>query len=181
MATTLEMLREMMPEFAKDVSLNLGIVLSVDGAPGLTEKQILMSALACAYTINVPEITEGVLSLGGTHLGAAEKESARIASVTMAMNNVYYRSIHLAESEALSKLPAKLRMNKLMSHGVDKADFEAMSLAISALSGCGMCIKAHVHGLTKLGVSPEGVQSVFRIASVLQAAKNALQIAQSKS
>jgi len=46
--TTLEALREALPEYARDLKLNLGSVLSSTGAPGLTERQIWAVALGAA-------------------------------------------------------------------------------------------------------------------------------------
>lgn len=64
-------------------------------------------------------------------------------------------------------------MNVIGSPGIDKADFEMMSLAISAINGCGMCMDAHVHEITKVGISKQGVQSCIRIAAVINAAAQA--------
>ena len=61
----------------------------------------------------------------------------------MAMNNVYYRFVHLASNPIYGTLPAKLRMNVIGAPGIDKADFELFSLAVSAQNGCGMCIDSH--------------------------------------
>lgn len=58
----------------------------------------------------------------------------------MAMNNIYYRAIDLAENKELVAMPANLRMNGLNNHGVDKADFELFALAVSAINGCRLCI-----------------------------------------
>ena len=73
-------------------------------------------------------------------------------------------------------MPATLRMNIIGDPGVDKVTFELMSLAVSAINGCGMCIDSHVGEVTKGGVSRQGVQSCIRIAAVLSAAAQALAI-----
>jgi alkyl hydroperoxide reductase subunit D len=88
----------------------------------------------------------------------------------MAMNNVYYRFLHLVENEEYGKLPAKLRMNAIASHGIARADFELWSLAVSAINGCGMCIEAHEKAVRKDGITAEQVQAAVRIAAVVNAA-----------
>jgi hypothetical protein len=50
--------------------------------------------------------------------------AARGAAAVMAMNNVYYRFVHLASNPEYATLPAKLRMNFIASHGIDKDDFD---------------------------------------------------------
>jgi len=53
---------------------------------------------------------------------------------------------------------AGLRMNAIGNPGVDRADFELWSLAVSAINGCGMCIDAHEKELRKAGIRPEQIQ-----------------------
>lgn len=53
--------------------------------------------------------------------------------------------------------------------GVDKADFELWSLAVSAINGCGKCIDAHNQVLRQAGVPREAIQQAVRIAAVIHA------------
>ena len=53
-----------------------------------------------------------------------------------------------------------------------------MSLAESAINGCGMCMEAHVFEVAKAGISKTGVQSCIRIAAVINAAAQAVAIGQ---
>ena len=87
----------------------------------------------------------------------------------MAMNNIYYSFVHLANDPDYKTMPAKLRMNVIGKPGVEKVDFELWSLAVSAINGCGMCIEAHDHVLKQHGVSKEAIQQVVRIAAVIHA------------
>jgi alkyl hydroperoxide reductase subunit D len=96
-------------------------------------------------------------------------DAARGAAALMAMNNVYYRFIHLVANPEYGKLPARLRMNFIGSHGIDKAEFELMSLAVSAMNGCGMCIDSHERILLEHGVKNEVIQSAVRVAAVMKA------------
>ena len=87
----------------------------------------------------------------------------------MAMNNVYYRFVHLASNKEYATLPAKLRMNVIGTPGIDKADFELFSLAVSAMNGCGMCIDSHEKVLKGHGVNSEAIQTAARIGAVMKA------------
>ena len=87
----------------------------------------------------------------------------------MAMNNVYYRFVHLTSNPEYGKLPARLRMNFIGSHGIAKDDFELFSLAVSAMNGCGMCIDSHERVLLEHGVKPDVIQPAVRIAAVMKA------------
>jgi alkyl hydroperoxide reductase subunit D len=95
--------------------------------------------------------------------------AAKAAAAIMGMNNVYYRALHLISNPEYKTLPARLRMNVLANPGVEKADFELWSLAVSAINGCGMCLDSHEAELKKHGVSAQQVQAALRIAAVVNA------------
>jgi alkyl hydroperoxide reductase subunit D len=90
------------------------------------------------------------------------------------MNNVYYRSLHLLSNGEYKTLPARLRMNILANPGVDKADFELWSTAVSAVNGCGMCLDSHEAELKKHGVPTQSIQAALRIAAVVNAASRVI-------
>lgn len=162
-------------EHAKDIKLNLGSVLTEEGAPDLKQNQIYGIALASAYATKSVAVVSAVLREASS-LSAEEIHAAKAAATIMAMNNIYYRFNHLVSDKEFSKMPAKLRMNVIGAPGIAKADFELMSLAVSAINGCGMCMDAHVHEVGKAGVSKTGVQSAVRIAAVINAAAQAVAI-----
>ncbi|MBV9576880.1 MAG: carboxymuconolactone decarboxylase family protein [Gammaproteobacteria bacterium] len=62
-----------------------------------------------------------------------------------------------------------LRMNVIANPSIDKVDFELSCLAVSAINGCGMCMDAHTHELSKVAISQVAIQSAIRIASVVNA------------
>lgn len=166
----IEQLRNQFPEYAKDIKLNLSNILTLEGAPDLTQKQIYAIALASAYATKNINLITAVSKEATSHLIENEINAAKSAAMVMAMNNIYYRFIHLVSDKSFGSLPAKLRMNVIQNPGADKIDFELSCLAVSAINGCGMCIDAHTHALNKAGVSKLAIQSAVRIASVLNAA-----------
>lgn len=174
---SIDTLKNQLGDHAKDIRLNLGSVLTEEGAPELSQKQIYGIALASAYATRHPDVVQAVLDESAAVLSETDIHAAKSAATIMAMNNVYYRFTHLVGDKDYSKLPARLRMNVIGSPGVDKADFELMSLAVSAINGCGMCMEAHVHEVTKAGISKLGVQSSIRIAAVIHATVQGLAIA----
>jgi lipoyl-dependent peroxiredoxin subunit D len=172
---TLEGIREALPGYARDLQLNLGTVLSPAGAPGLTERQIWAVALAAACASRNVAFSRDVQALAARHLDAAHISAARAAAAIMAMNNVYYRFLHLVEDEDYSKLPARLRMSVIGNPGIARADFELLSLAVSAINGCGSCVAAHERQLRQHGFEREAVQSAVRIAATVHAVARVLE------
>lgn len=172
-----EPLKNAMPDYAKDIKLNLGMVLTETGAPGLTQKQIFTIALTAAYATRNEEIISAAYEQAKEVLTENEIQASKAAAVIMAMNNVYYRFTHSVSDQDYASMPANLRMNVMMNPGGDKISFELGSLAVSALNGCGKCMSAHAMQLEKAGVNKQGIQSAVRIASVLNAAALAREIA----
>ncbi len=133
-------LKNLIPEHAKDLKLNVATVLSAEGAPGLAAHQTLGVALASAIAARNPTLLREIEALVAPKLDAAQVAAARAAAAIMGMNNVYYRFVHLAGNPDYARQPAKLRMNVIGNPGVAKVDFELYSLAVSAINGCGACI-----------------------------------------
>lgn len=177
MTLTLDTLRDALPDYARDLKLNLGSVLSATGAPGLNEKQIWMVALASAIAARNPAFARDIELLAGSFLGAAEITAARAAAAIMGMNNIYYRFVHLVDDAEYQQMPARLRMSVIGSPGVGKADFELMSMAVSAINGCGACVASHEQQLRSHGLGREAVQSAVRIAAVVHAVAGVLELA----
>lgn len=174
---TLEKLKDSIPDYAKDVRLNLASILTPEGAPDLTQNQIYAIALASAYATKDKNIIDALLTESVGKITGEEVQAAKAAASIMAMNNIYYRFLHLVSDKEYGKLPAKLRMNVIGAPGVPKADFELYSTAVSALNGCGMCMDAHARELEKHGVSKLAVQSAVRIAAVINSVSQSLHIA----
>ncbi len=174
---SLDVLKDLIKDYGRDIRLNLEAVLSPEGAPGLSETQIYGTFLASAYATRSEKLKELAESFLEGRLSDSEKEGVKAAATIMGMNNIYYRYLHLVEgNEELKKLPAKLRMTIIGKPGVEKVNFEVYSLAVSAITGCGMCLTAHVNELKKAGVEDLGIQSAIRIASVVNATATALHI-----
>lgn len=177
---SIDTLRASLPEFAKDVKINLGNVLDPERV-GLSRAQLLLIALASAYATKCPEVVQALEGEVGSAIAEgvmteAAIEASRSAATIMAMNNIYYRFIHLLNDAEYSKLPAGLRMQCIANPGVSKIDFELMSLAVSAITGCGMCIESHVKHLQEAGVAPVDIQASIKVAAVVNSASTALSI-----
>jgi len=164
---SLEALRDALPDYAKDQKLNLG---SLAAETLLTDQQKWGCFLAAAHAVGVAPVVKAIEAEAAERLAPEAATAAKAAAAVMAMNNVYYRAMHLLQNQEYRTLRAGLRMNVLMNPGVDKTDFELWSLAVSAISGCGMCLDSHEEELRKRGVPNTHIQAAIRIAAVVNAA-----------
>jgi alkyl hydroperoxide reductase subunit D len=163
---SLELFSDSLPNYARDLRLNLGSILADQTIADARKYGLL---LACAHGTGYKPIVEAAEGEIAGKLDDAHANAARAAAAVMAMNNVYYRFVHLASNPVYETLPARLRMNVIGAPGIDKADFELFSLAVSAQNGCGMCIDSHERVLSQHGVKPETIQTAVRIAAVMKA------------
>lgn len=171
---TLDTILQRLPDYAKDLKLNLKSVLSERGAPGLTATQIHATALASAVAAGNAELITAIDGNAGETLSDTDRKGARAAAAIMGMTNVYYRFVHLADNEDYASMPAQLRMTVIGNPGIEKLDFELYSIAVSAINGCGMCINGHEAGLRKLGATTAAIQSAVRIGAVVSAVASVL-------
>ena len=163
---SIETLKARLPDYAKDIRLNLG---SLAAEPALSPEHRAGTFIAAALASRNAEVTAAVMAEFAPVLSAEALEAAKAAAAIMAMNNVYYRFTHLVGGD-YPAMPARLRMNVMARPGVDKATFELWSLAVSAVNGCGMCMQSHEHAVRQHGLTAEQVQAAVRIAAVVHAA-----------
>ncbi|MCV6547382.1 MAG: carboxymuconolactone decarboxylase family protein [Cohaesibacter sp.] len=169
---TIDALKAQMPDFAKDVKLNLS---NISGEEALSDQQKYGLMVACAIASRNDTVKAAFLAEATDKLSAEALAAAKGAATLMGMNNIYYRFVHMASNKEYGTLPAKLRMNFIARPGVDKVDFELWSLAVSAINGCGMCIDSHENTLRQHGVTSEQVQIAIRFAAIIQSAAIALE------
>jgi alkyl hydroperoxide reductase subunit D len=164
---SIETLKSALPDYAKDIKLNLSAIASDQT---LGDQRLWGALLASALATRQPQVIAAIEAEARTRMPPEAIAAAKAAHAVMAMNNVYYRFVHLVAARDYATMPARLRMNVMANPGVDKADFELWSLAVSAINGCGKCMDAHEAELRKHGLSPQEVQTAVRAAAIVHAA-----------
>ena len=168
---SLENLSNKLPEYAKDLRLNLSTLIR---DTKLNKQQLWGLILCSALTTRSEKLISEINEESRENLGEEAFNAACGAASIMGMNNVYYRFTHTVENKEYSEMSAKLRMSIIAKHGVEKVDFELWSLAASAITGCGMCMNSHEAHLRELGVDSETIAESIRIAAVINGVSVAL-------
>ncbi|MBA3459228.1 MAG: carboxymuconolactone decarboxylase family protein [Deltaproteobacteria bacterium] len=164
---TIDQLKDRIPEYAKDLRINLGIIAS---STALSPQQAWGTAVAAAVTARSPEVLAAVLADAAPHLTPEAQTAAKGAAAIMGMNNVYYRFAHtMGDAAEYGAMPARLRMQIIGKPGVDHADFELWCLASSAITGCERCVQSHEAAVRERGGTRHQIHDAVRIASVIQA------------
>ena len=168
----LETLKAALPDYAKDLKLNLG---SLANETSLNDQQKWGTFLACAFAIGEPKTIHAMVGETEGKLTPEAARAAKAAASIMGMNNVYYRFTHLVHNETYRTMPAKLRMQVIGAPGVEKGDFELWCMAVSAVNGCGMCMESHERVLRETGFTSEQIQACVRIGAVVNAVARTLE------
>ena len=166
----LNALKASIPDYAKDIRLNLDGVLARSSLDAADAKG---AALAAAYAARSKKIVDAIRSSG--ELSEVDTNAALTAAALMGMNNVWYPYIEMAADEDLKTQRAELRMNAYATHGgVDKKRFELFALAASIVGKCHFCVQSHYKLLKGDGVTAQQLRDVGRIAAVVNAAAQAI-------
>jgi alkyl hydroperoxide reductase subunit D len=162
MTAWVDQIKDTIPDYAKDTRLNIDAVVK---RSTLAPEEAEAVALAAAFATGNTKLWTW---MQGQIADQKEAEAAITAASLMAMNNVWYPYVEMADDENLKGLPAQLRMNAIATHGgTTKARFEAYSLAASIVGKCHFCVKAHYETLKAEGYSVEQLRDIGRIASVI--------------
>lgn len=167
-------------EFAQDIKTNLEKFLYGGGAVDLNHIQVWGSALAASYATRNKPLIEIMENEVADKLLESEIKTAKAAASIMAMNNAYYRFLeYVRHDEEYKNLSVGLRMSVMSNPQFNKLNFRAYCLAVSVINGCGYCVRAHVREVQDEGMSKVGVQSIVRIASIINAVAQVMQISES--
>ncbi|MGE7775365.1 carboxymuconolactone decarboxylase family protein [Chitinophaga sp. NPDC101104] len=152
--------------YLKDLKINVSNALD---AATLEKKEAFLVALSVAVNEKLPALQGGFEQLA-LAAGATEKEVAEVISCTSLMNanNVYYRFRHFVEKEFYTSAPAGIRMSIMANPVIGKEFFELLSLVVSALNGCQMCVTSHEEALLKHGTSQQRVLDAVRLGAVVK-------------
>ena len=159
-------LKEGLPDYAKDTKLNLDAVIKRSTLDPLEAQCV---ALAAVFATGNSKLWTWISTqIAGS--GDADVNAAITAASLMAMNNIWYPFVEMADDAQLKGLPAQLRMNAIATHGgTTKARFEAYSLAASIVGKCHFCVRAHYDTLKQEGYTVEQLRDIGRIAAVMTA------------
>jgi len=165
-------IKALVPDYAKDVRLNLDSTILRSTLPAA---EALGVALAAAYAAKNPRLV--ALLRADVALPPEQANAALTAAALMGMNNVWYPFVAMTGDAELKTRPAQLRMQAYATHGgVDKRLFELYALAASIVGKCHFCVQSHYALLKETGMSVDQLRDVGRIAAVVAAAANAIEV-----
>lgn len=158
-------IKNSIPDYAKDIRLNVDSTIARSSLEGSDAVGV---ALAAAFAAKNKSLIDLIKNAGV--LSPEEVQAAMTAASLMAMNNIWYPFVEMADDADLKTQAAQLRMNAYANNGgVDKRRFEMYALSASIIGKCHFCVKSHFDLLRKEGMSTTQLRDVGRIAAVVNA------------
>lgn len=166
LSDNLRQLAETDSKYLRDLKINISNALS---AATLQKKEASLLAVAVMVNEKNALLQEAFMEMA-RQAGAEETEISETISCAslMATNNVYYRFRHFMHEEFYNNAPAGIRMSIMMNPVLGKEFFELVSLVVSALNGCEMCVTSHEKNLVQHGSEKQRIHDAVRLGAVLR-------------
>jgi alkyl hydroperoxide reductase subunit D len=147
--------------YLKDLKINVGNALKYES---LTEKESALLALSVAINEKTKTLENALLEKAQLSGATQEEILETYACVSLLnVNNVFYRFRHFTKKEYYQTTPAGIKMTVMGNPTMGKEFFELMSLGISSLNGCELCVNAHEESLIKMGTSQQRIYDAVRL------------------
>jgi len=163
----LDLLEKGESRYIRDLKVNFNSTLSSEH---LSAKEIGLIGVCIAVNNCNKIITKYFTKFAEDNEATAEEIAEAVACASLlSSNNIFYRFRHFTQKEKYGQIPARIRMQIMVKPITGKEFFELLSLAVSAVNGCEMCVNAHEDSLIKLGTKEERIFDAVRIASLITA------------
>jgi alkyl hydroperoxide reductase subunit D len=152
--------------YLKDLKINVANSMK---AKTLTEKEAALLALSIAINEKETVLIAALEELARAR-GAEEKELNEVAGCVSLMNanNIFYRFRHFMDKESYNNIPAGIRMSIMMNPVLGKEFFELMSLVLSAVNGCEMCVTSHETSVKSHGATEQRIFDAVRLGAIMK-------------
>jgi alkyl hydroperoxide reductase subunit D len=163
--TSLDLLADNNHRYLKDLRINLSNVLAY---PNLTKKESFLLALAVAVNEKNAILIKSFTTLAAASGATIEEIAETHACVSLLnVNNVFYRFRHFTKKEVYTT-QAGIKMSIMMNPVLGKEFFELMSLGVSAINGCELCVTSHEQSVLQHGTSETRVYEAIRLVAVVK-------------
>lgn len=154
-------------KYIRDLRVNLKSTLDSASLGG--RKNAYLIALAVAANERNNALISAFTELAKKE-GATESEIGEVHAIAslLATNNVFYRFRHFSENKAYEQMPAAIKMTIMMRPVLPKVFFELVSLVVSAVNGCEVCVNSHEKSVRHEGGSEQMIFDAIRLGAVVR-------------
>lgn len=153
--------------YLKDLKINVGNVLN--NTQYLNRKEALLLALAVAVNEKFDLLKDSFTGLA-KEADVTDIEIAEVIACTslMNVNNIFYRFRHFVKKDFYSNQPAGIKMGIMMNPVLGKEFFELISLVISSVNGCEMCVTSHEQSVLQQGSTESKVFEAVKLGAIIK-------------
>jgi alkyl hydroperoxide reductase subunit D len=154
-------------KYIKDLKINVSNVLN--NTQYLNKKEALLLAFAVAVNEKF-DLLKDTFRTQAQEAGATDAELAEIVSCTSLMNanNIFYRFRHYTKKDYYTNTPAGIKMSIMINPILGKEFFELVSLVISSINGCEMCITSHEQSILQHGGSESRILEGVKLGAIIK-------------
>ena len=166
-SATAQQLIQVESRYIKDLKINVSNVLN--NTQYLNKKEALLLAYAVAVNEKF-DLLKDTFRTQAQEAGATEAELAEIVACTSLMNanNIFYRFRHYVKKDFYTNTPAGIKMGIMMNPVLGKEFFELVSLVISSINGCEMCITSHEQSILQHGGSESRILESVKLGAIIK-------------
>jgi len=166
-SATAQQLIQVESRYIKDLKINVSNVLN--NTQYLNKKEALLLAYAVAVNEKFDLLKDSFYKQA-QEAGATDAELAEIVSCTSLMNanNIFYRFRHYMKKDFYTNTPAGIKMSIMMNPVLGKEFFELVSLVVSSINGCEMCITSHEHSILQHGGTESRILEGVKLAAIIK-------------
>lgn len=153
--------------YIKDLKINVSN--AINNTQQLTKKEAILLALAVAVNEKYEPLKTSFTQIAREE-GATEAELAEVIAATslMNVNNVFYRFRHFLNKDGYNNMPAGIKMSIMVNPVLGKEFFELLSLVVSSINGCEMCVASHEQSVLQHGSSESRVFEAVKTGAIIK-------------
>ena len=166
-SATAQQLIQVESRYIKDLKINVSNVLN--NTQYLNKKEALLLAYAVAVNEKFDLLKDSFYKQA-QEAGATDAELAEIVSCTSLMNanNIFYRFRHYVKKDFYTNTPAGIKMSIMMNPVLGKEFFELVSLVVSSINGCEMCITSHEQSILQHGGTESRILEGVKLGAIIK-------------
>jgi len=163
----LETLGQVDHRYLRDLKINVGNVLN--NSQNLSKKEAALVALSVAVNEKHQPLIDSFTALARQE-GATDAQIAEVTACTslLSTNNIFYRFRHFTEKAYYQQTQPGIRMSIMANPVLGKEFFELVSLVVSAVNGCELCVRSHEESVLNHGATEARVLDAVRLGSVIK-------------
>ncbi|MET0635792.1 MAG: carboxymuconolactone decarboxylase family protein [Chitinophagaceae bacterium] len=153
--------------YIKDLKINVGN--AINNTQYLSRKEALLVAFAVAVNEKSDLLKTAFTNLA-KEAGATDAELAEVVACTslMNVNNIFYRFRHFMNKDYYSNQQAGIKMSIMMNPVLGKEFFELLSLVVSSVNGCEMCVTSHEQSVLQHGSTESRVFEAVKTGAIIR-------------